>query len=189
VLISTERFLPLSPSVSIHLRSPVAGSAPSPRPAEPRELQGLLSLHRQQKSSLGPPQGENTLLGAGLRDRSPPAPGVYPEFLQPQAREGLGACLGPARAGRARPAIKEANTYSRGLKGEKMVTDAGTLSALLQSRLSAGLRLSPSKADLFLALFTPSFSADTSVHRSRCVLSTQRGVLQSAKQPCNKAKK
>lgn len=216
MLISTECFLPLSPSVSIHLPSLLAGSAP-PRQAELRELQGLSSLFHQQKSPLRPPQGENTLLGAGLGDWSPPAPNgskdrlFIQSFYSPKhKRTGFLSWVSTAPSTRgsywfywgkpvkpskgwqisgACPAIKEANTHGRSLKGEKMVTDAGTLGALIQSHLSAGLRLSPSNPDLFLPLFTPSFSADTSVLRSRRVLSAKCGVLRSAKQHCSKAKK
>lgn len=70
-----------------------------------------------------------------------------------------------------------------------MVTDAGTLSALIQSHLSAGLRLNLSKAGLFLSLCTPPFPADTRAHRSGCVLSAKCKVLYGAKQPCHEPKK
>lgn len=85
---------------------------------------------------------------------------------------------------RARAASMEANTRGRGLKGKKMVMDTGTLGARIQSRLSAGLRLSPSKADLFLPLFTPSFCADTA--QGVCY---QQNFRCGVGQPCNKAKK
>lgn len=71
--------------------------------------------------------------------------------------------------------LGRAHPKTKGLKCEKMVTDAGTLGTGIRSHLSARLRLSPSQANLFFSLFSlPPDSSQGMCYQHNVVFSVVR---------------